>query len=62
MVLAYVDTGHNKLKVSRNASVRIFEPDVFRTQTLQPLAWWDGGYESRCGMDVYLVRVLYVVK
>jgi len=49
MLLAYVDTGHNKLKLSRNASVRIFEPVVFRTQTLQPLACWDCGYESRWG-------------
>jgi hypothetical protein len=47
MVVAYVDTGHNKLKVLRNASVWIFEPDVFRTQTLEPLACWNGGYESR---------------
>jgi len=56
MVLAYVETGHNKLKVSPKASVRIFEPDVFRTQTSQPLACWDGGYESRWG-QVCLSRV-----
>jgi len=49
MVLAYVDTGHNNLKVLRNASVRIFEPEVFCTQALQPLACWDGGYLSRWG-------------
>jgi hypothetical protein len=51
MVLAYVDTGHNKLKVSRNDWVSIFEPDIFRGGggALNPRACWDGGDKNHGG-------------